>query len=366
MIDVRLFSFLILSFFMIVVIVGYGLIFILRPKESFITGSGSQLGILIFCIILVSILFMIGVLIAIFVRKNFFYNSKNNLKNILTGLGNKIDLEIQGKPGPAPNTTLTSPVTPSPPVSSPSPSPPVPSQQSTPSSDIAPTTSYYAYNPNTNTLELLNLDNVTYGKQILDTYHKNDESIFVLDDGIITILGNEINRYTQALPIKKVRVLNNEYIGLANGKLYKSKDLANWTVDTTKPNNIIDMDVPFQQENILFIQTPTENLLIDSNNNQIISKEASETRKYGSYVNTLIRKTNDGIYSVKDGMQSLYRGYQFGDISNQNRILLVPNQLKEGYKVIDTMNLDDKLLVKIETQTNKPDPKIQVKDLVYQ
>ncbi len=266
-----------------------------------------------------------------------------------------------------PSSPVTSPPLALPPVSNPSTIvPPMQMPPTLSSSEKAPTTSYYGYNPSNQTLEWIDLDKVTLGKQILDTFHRNDESIFVLDDGIITILGDEINRYTQGLPIKKVRVLKNEYVGLANGKIYKSKDLANWTLDSSKPTNVLDMDVPFNQDNILFIQTPNENLWIDVNTNQLINKENSETRKYGSDLNNYLRKTNDGVYIVKDGMQSLFRGYGFGDVSNQNRFLVVPNQIKEGYKVIDSMNLDDKLLVKVETLTDKPDRTIQTRDLIYQ
>jgi hypothetical protein len=128
----------------------------------------------------------------------------------------------------------------------------------------------------------------------------------------------------------------------------------------------LDMDVPFNQDQILFIQTPNENLWIDANTNQVVNKESSEVRKYGSDLNNFLRKTNDGVYIVKDGMQSLFRGYGFGDVSNQNRFLVVPNQIKEGYKVIDSMNLDDKLLVKVETLTDKPERMIQTRDLIYQ
>ena len=361
MIDVRLYSFLILILFIVVLGVGYGMIVFLQPK---IDGVSSPNKLFFYYLILTGILFFVLLTVGIFVRSKAFYKpvpiklsnaitkilenpqTQNNLRGVIEG-------SIVPPSSPAPSPTPSLPMMPPPPVSS-------------NSSEKPPTTSYYGYNPNTKSLDLINLDNLTLGKQILDTYHRNDESIFVLYDGIISVLGDEINRYTQGLPIKKVRISNNEYIGLANGKIYKSKDLANWVLDSSKPTNILDIDVPFQQDQILFIQTPSENLIVDNKTNQILAKEASESRKYGSNLNNYLRRTNDGIYIVQDGMQSLYKGYSFGDVSNQNRFLIVPNNLKDGYKVVDSMNLDDKLLVKIETLTDKPDNKIMVKDLVYQ
>jgi hypothetical protein len=352
MIDVRLYSFLILAVFMIVLIIGYGLVFLLRPKSD---GVSAPISIFIYYCILSVIIFFVLMLVLIFVRSSFF-NQTQEIQLRLESVKNNI-LPLQPIVGtPVSPVTPVAPVTPAPI----NPSPITPSIEEKP-----PTTAYYAYNPSTNTLELLDLDKVTFGKQILDTYHRNDESIFVLDDGIVTILGDEMSRYTQGIPIKKVRVLNGEYIGLANGKIYKSKDLANWVEDNTKPNNILDIDVPFEQDRILFIQTPNENLLIDSITNQVLAKDSSEFRKYGSNVNSFIRKTNDGIYVVNDGMQSLYKGYNFGDINNRNRFLVIPNSLKDGYEVVDAMNLDDKLLVKVETKTDKPEAKLQVNNLIY-
>lgn len=373
MLDVRIYSLLIFILFMIVLGVGYGLIVFLQPKSD-----SNPYKLFIYYCILTGILFFTLILVGIFVRSKTFYkpvqmrlssaitqilqnpqtqgNLRGVVQNMLQGLAPPSVVTVP--PGATvPPTVPSTPPLNSPPIVSPTPSGP---------SEVPPTTSYYAFNPNTNSLDLINLDTVTLGKQILDTYHRNDESIFVLDDGIVTILGDEISRYPGSIPIKKIRISKNEYIALANGKIYKSKDLANWTQDTTKPSNILDMDVPFNQDNLLFIQTPTENLIFDNQTNQVLLKEPSETRKYGSNTNNFLRKTNDGIYVVRDGMQSLYKGYPFGDVSNQNRFLVVPSQLKDGYKVIDSMNLDDKLLVKVETKTNKPESKIMVQDLIYQ
>ena len=358
MIDVRLYSFLILSVFMTLLLLGYVLIFVLRPKTESVS---SPLRVFVYFLILSFFLGLFLAFILIFVRSKIFYKPVQMRLSRMFDMENKNNLTPAVPPVPVPNSPSvpSSPFAPSSPLAPPSP-------PMSMASEKPPTTSYYAYNPSTQTLEWIDLDKVTLGKQILDTFHRNDESIFVLDDGIITILGDEINRYTQGLPIKKVRVLKNEYVGLANGKIYKSKDLANWVVDSSKPTNILDMDVPFNQDQILFIQTPNENLWIDANTNQVVNKESSEVRKYGSDLNNFLRKTNDGVYIVKDGMQSLFRGYGFGDVSNQNRFLVVPNQIKEGYKVIDSMNLDDKLLVKVETLTDKPERMIQTRDLIYQ
>lgn len=218
------------------------------------------------------------------------------------------------------------------------------------SGPVSPIT-YYSYNPDKQTLTRLNLGKTLDNKPLSDYFHKNDETIFVANDGtIVSILGNMTRKF-QTLPgTKKIRILNNQYVALANGRIYTSKDLQSWKLDSSKPNNILDIDVPADQSNLLHIQTPKENLIIDANQNKVLSTSKSETKKYGSNYKQFVRFADNGIH-IHD--KNFEKGYLHADIDHYNRVYLVPKSVS-GYSVKDLYTSDQLALIGLQTK-NGPD-----------
>lgn len=223
----------------------------------------------------------------------------------------------------------------------------------------SPNFSYYSYNPSSKTLNKLNLSKTIGNGQLSDYFHKNDESLFVLNDGTIySIIGNSTRKFNTLPKAKKIRIANNQYVALADGKIYTSNNLKNWTLDSTKPMNILDIDVPAQQNNFLHITTPKENLIIDVQQNKVLSSSKPDTKKYGSNVNNFVRFADSGVYLHDKYFQ---KGYSFADIDHYNRIYLVPDNVA-GYKVNNLHTSDQLAIVELNTK-NGPD-KINVADQI--
>lgn len=223
---------------------------------------------------------------------------------------------------------------------------------------LAPVT-YYSYSPNSKTLTKLNLSKTIGNGQLADYFHKNDESLFVLKDGtIVSILGNSTRKFNTLPNAQKIRIVNNQYVALANGKLYTSKNLKDWTLDGSKPIDIVDIDVPAQQSNYLHIQTPKENLVVDVLQNKVVSSSKPETKKYGSSVNHFVRLADSGVYLHDKYFQ---KGYDFADIDHYNQIYLVPKNVS-GYEVND-LHSSDKLAI-VGLKTNNGPNKINVADQI--
>lgn len=218
---------------------------------------------------------------------------------------------------------------------------------------------YYAYNPSNKTLNKLNLSRTIGNAQLSDYFHKNDESLFVMKDGtIVSIIGNTTRKFNTLPNVKKIRISNNQYIALADGKIYTSNNLRNWVLDASKPTNILDIDVPSQQTNLLHVTTPTENLFIDAQQNKVLSRSGPEKKKFGSNVNKFVRFADSGVY-LHD--QYFQKGYAFADIDHYNRVYLVPDNIS-GYKVNNLHSSDQLAIIELNT-TNGPD-KINVSDQI--
>jgi len=230
--------------------------------------------------------------------------------------------------------------------------------------------SYYQYDPSTKTLKRLSLENVTQGKELVDYFHKNDESLFVLDDGtIVSIVGDNITRYPST-GIQKIRITNNRYVGLSNGKLYVSKDLTNWQHDTSKPSNVIDFDIPTKQNNILHLQTPTENLLLDVNTNGILSREPATQKKYGTTTQSFVKFSNGGAFHND---QTYYKDVDLANIDDYDNLYIVPNKntrtpssaRQDNYQIQDILTSDNQSIAKIRSNNILPDKIYVGEDIIY-
>jgi hypothetical protein len=248
----------------------------------------------------------------------------------------------------------------------PSPSPePQPIQPSpimpSPFTSVSQMPKYFQYDPTSKNLKRLSFDKITDGKEIVDYFHKNDESLFVLSDGtIVSIFGQRIDRYPTNPPMQKVRVSKGNYVGLSNGNIYFSKDLKNWTKDTSY-SNIINFDVPSNQTNILYLQTPNENILFDLNTMNS-TKEPSSKKAYGSTQNSFLRFTNDGIF-IND--QMLYRDSRLGNVDSTDKFYIVPDKIQSKYKIRDIFATDNKAILKLEGDTSVPDQYFIGDELIY-
>jgi len=218
---------------------------------------------------------------------------------------------------------------------------------------------YYTYNPSNKTLNKINLSRTIGSSQLADYFHKNDESLFVTMDGnIVSIIGNTTRKFNTLPNVKKIRISNNQYVALANGKIYTSNNLRNWILDATKPNNVLDIDVPAQQTNLLHITTPMENIFIDAQQNKVLSRSGPEKKKFGSNVNKFVRFADSGVY-LHD--QYFQKGYPFADIDHYNRVYLVPDNIS-GYKV-NNLHTSDQLAI-IELNTSNGPEQINVSDQI--
>ena len=211
-------------------------------------------------------------------------------------------------------------------------------------------TSYYQYEPQSRTLKKLSLDNITGGQPVSDYFHKNDESIFVMTDGtIVSILGDKIEKIKSSPQIEKIRVLGNQYIGLSNGKLYLSSDLKNWKDYSPISGVIVDFDVPVAQNQILYVRTQKENILFDSQNNQVIQTESPEPKRFGSNVNSFVKYTQEGIVHNRGNEKMSYNGYVIGDVDNKDRLYIFPVRLNDNYTVKEIYTADNNVIVKVES-----------------
>jgi len=274
-------------------------------------------------------------------------------------------------PGPAPGPGPVPQPTPGPmPQPTPGPTPqPTPTPQPAP---IAPSPiltrfgnanlpKYYQYDPKTKNLKRLNFDKITDGKEIVDYFHKNDETLFVLSDGtIVSIFGDRIDKYPTNPPIEKIRVTKGNYVGLSDGSIYFSKNLKNWVRDNSY-SNVLDFDVPSDQNNILYIQTPSENLIMDLNTNYL-TREPSSKKQYGSNVTSFLRFTNDGIF-IND--QFLYKDARLGNIDNKDKNYIIPLNTQNKYKILDIYSADDKAILKLESDANTSEQFFIGDELIY-
>jgi hypothetical protein len=216
---------------------------------------------------------------------------------------------------------------------------------------------YYIVNPETRSLSKINLQKTIGNQKLIDYFHKNDETIFVLADGtIVSIIGSNVNKFSSLPNVKKIRILNNQYVGLANGKIYLSKDLKTWTLDNSRPNgSIVDIDVPSNQNNILFVQTPNDSILYNvSNQNAILSRGPSEKRKYGSTVDYFIKLDNNGITSNLLDSKKTFKGYTLGEIDHEDHIYIVPDRVG-NMKVQDLFSSDNQAIVSLMGDETAPE-----------
>jgi hypothetical protein len=223
---------------------------------------------------------------------------------------------------------------------------------------------YYQFLPKEKIMKKLNLDNLTAGKKIIDYFHRNDESIFVLSDGtVISIIGDKITTEKSVPPIEKIRVLGKNYIGLSNGKLFISRDLKDWTLDSTKPSNVIDFDVPTKQSNYLFVQTPTDNLILDTTkNNRIVSREKSDTLKFGSTLDKYVKIDNQGVWI---NGKTLLKNYKIADIDQNDHVYAVPSETRE-FTATNIMTADDYALMELQSDPNLSERIFVGDQIIYQ
>ena len=350
MIDVRVYSIIILVICVIVLIVGYALIALFRPPPQVVNDT---LGLLIYFIVLIVIFGLILILITTLVKPSTFIKSSSNA---LPQRQSMIPSQPMIPGQMSNNQTMSN-------ADLKALIPPGPIFNQNQSSSKAPNfggstfiTSYYQYDPNDKTLNKIYLDKITEGQILSDYFHRNDETIFTLDDGhIISVFGNDVQRIMSSPPIKKVRVLNGKYIGLSDGKLYTSSDLKTWTQDTTKPQDIVDFDVPATQTSILYLRTPNENKIIDTKTNNVLVTEKPEPKRFGSNINSYVKYTEDGVMYVNGNQQMFYKGYNIGDVDNTDRLYVVPAKLKDGYRVIDAFTADNNAIFKVESFGRSPD-----------
>jgi hypothetical protein len=223
---------------------------------------------------------------------------------------------------------------------------------------------YYQFLPQEKIMKKLKLENLTEGRKIIDYFHKNDESLFVLEDGtIISIIGDNISTEKTVPPIQKIRVLGNNYIGLSGGKLFISKNLKDWSLDSTKPTNVIDFDVPVSQPNYLFVQTPSDNLVLDTTkNNRMISRNKSETVKYGSNIDKFVRIDNQGVWI---NGKTLLKDYKIADIDQKDHVYIAPTQNKD-YTISNIMTADDYAIMELKSDPKLPDRIFVGDQIIYQ
>lgn len=336
MIDVKIYSIIILVLSIIIILVGYGMIPLFRPPPQTVT---DKLPTLIFLIVITVVFALAFVLIFTLVTPDVFIQKKTTTRTPTTYASQMTNLQQTKTNGRG---------------SLPGIIPPGPTFDTRPQ---APNfggstffTSYYQFDPTNRTLKKLSIDNITDGTPISDYFHRNDESIFTLTDGtIVSILGDDVQKIRSSPPIQKIRILGNQYIGFSNGKLYLSSDLKNWREDTSKPSNIIDFDVPVNQNHILYIRTPKENILYDSKTNQVISTESPEPKRFGSSVNSYVKYTPDAIIHNRDNQQTSYKGYIIGDVDNRDRLYIFPVKLNDDYTVKEIFTADNNVILKVDS-----------------
>ena len=343
MVAVQIFSISIFVFLLLVIIVSFGMIPIFRLKTQSIFDSKTLFIFLIVLAILFSLAFII---IFLSVKPENFIRPARRLPDFIT---------IPTVP------PRNIPTTPPRGINAPG---PIPEPPTFPPTTQPPNyggrtqfTSYYQYNPRDRTLNKLSLERITGGKNIIDYFHRNDESIFVLDDGtVVSILGDDIQTYRTSPPIQKIRVLGNQYVGLSNGKLYLSSDLRNWTEDRTKPSNIIEFDVPAAQTNILYIRSVDGNFLYDINTNQIVSRETpGEPKRYGSVLDSYVKYVSDGIVHNRGTQETKYTGFIIGDVDNKDTLYIFPVKISDEYSINEIYTADDNVILKVFSFENPPD-----------
>jgi hypothetical protein len=352
MIDVKVYSIIILVLSIIIILVGYGMIPLFRPPPQTIT---DKLPTLIFLIVIAIIFAIAFVLIFTLVTPDVFIGKKTtktpisyasqipNLSQTQNNIVGRGSLPGIIPPGPTFDTKLQPPNF----------------------GGSTFFTTYYQFDPNDRTLKRLAIDNITDGTPISDYFHRNDESIFVLTDGtIVSIIGDEIQKIRSSPPIQKIRILDNQYIGFSNGKLYLSSDLKNWREDKSKPSNIIDFDVPVNQNNVLYIRTPKENILYDSKTNQVISTEGPEPKRFGSSLDSYVKYTQDAIIHNRGNKQTSYNGYIIGDVDNRDRLYIFPVKLNDDYTVKEIFTADNNVILKVDSFI-QPQDRINVSNQVF-
>lgn len=351
MIDVKVYSIIILILSIIIILVGYGMIPLFRPPPQTIT---DKLPTLIFLIIITLIFALAFVLIFTLVTPEVFITKKSTMRPT-TYASESINLsrpQSMGGQSMANRGTLPGIIPPGPTFDN--------NTSSTNFGGSTFFTTYYQFDPNERSLKKLSIDNITDGTPISDYFHRNDESIFVLTDGtIVSILGDDVQKIRSSPPIQKIRILGNQYIGFSNGKLYLSSDLKNWTQDTSKPSNIVDFDVPVNQNNILYFRTPKESVLYDTKTNQVLSTEGPEPKRFGSSVNSYVKYTQDSIIHNRNNQQNSYSGYIIGDVDNKDRLYIFPVKLNDDYTVKEIYTADNNVILKVDSFT-KPQDRIDV------
>lgn len=351
MIDVKVYSIIILILSIIIILVGYGMIPLFRPPPQTIT---DKLPTLIFLIVITLIFTLAFVLIFTLVTPEVFITKKS------TKMPTTYASELSR---PQNMTVVTNGRGSLPGIIPPGPT----FDNNTPSTNFGGSTfftTYYQFDPNERSLKKLMIDNITDGTPISDYFHRNDESIFTLTDGtIVSILGDDIQKIRSSPPIQKIRILGNQYIGFSNGKLYLSSDLKNWREDTSKPSNIVDFDVPVNQNNILHFRTPKEGVLYDTKTNQVLSTEGPEPKRFGSSVNSYVKYTQDAIIHNRNNQQNSYSGYIIGDVDNNDRLYIFPVKLNDDYTVKEIYTADNNVILKVDSFT-KPQDRIDVSSQV--
>lgn len=340
MIDVKVYSIIILVFLIIIMLIGIGTIPLFRPKTQTVNDSIQTLILLI----VVGLVLAIGFIL------------------IITLVGPETFASLQPTPirTQIPNIPFSSTTSGLPGIIPPGPTFDQTASQIPNFGSSTFFTSYYQFDPRNRTLKKLSLDKITDGTPITDYYHRNDESIFVLLDGtIVSILGDDIERIKSSPPMQKIRVAGNQYVGFSNGKLYVSSDLKNWKEYPFSPTNVIDFDVPVGQNNIIYIRTQKENILWDALNNKVISTEAPEPKRFGSTVNSYVKYLQDGIVHTRGSEQQTYKGYIIGDVDNNDRLYIFPVKLNDDYTVKDIFTADNNVILKIDSFI-KPSDSINV------
>lgn len=342
MIDVRVFSITIIIIVLLVTIIGYGLLPLFRYKKQTNDDSKLMFGFLIAITILFSLAFVI--ILSTVKPESFVKDTKKDTPQpVQTILNSAIQTSTT-----QPSSTVSSNMPPG--IIPPGPTFTTPTTQTPNFGGSTFFTSYYQFNPNDRSLKKLSLDNITGGTNISDYFHRNDESIFVLDDGtIISILGDDIQKYKSSPSMRKIRVSGNRYIGISNGKLYTSSDLKNWAEYSNLPRDIIDFDVPVNQNNIIYIRTPNENILFDSKTNQTISTESPDPKRFGSVLTSFVKYNPDGITHNRGADQMTYKGYIIGDVDNQDRLYIFPVKLNDNYTIKEIYTADSNVILKIDS-----------------
>jgi hypothetical protein len=350
MIDAKTYSIIILVLLLIILSVAFGTIPFFRPKLKSINDTLPTLVLLIIVMVVFSI---IMILIVSLVKPDTFFTSKSYGSIQVPTIQNV-------QPVPPLQQSVGSTKPPLPGIIPPG---PVFDQTKSQIPNFGSSTfftSYYQFNPRDRTLKKLDIDKITDGTPIIDYYHKNDESIFVLLDGtIVSILGENIDKIKSTPPIQKIRVSGNQYVGFSNGKLYVSSDLKNWKEYPFSPMNVIDFDVPVSQNDIIYIRTQKENILWDTKNNKVISSESPDPKRFGSNLNSYVKYLQDGIIHVRGNEQQQYNGYIIGDVDNNDRLYIFPVKINDQYTIKDIFTADNNVILKIDSFV-KPSDTINV------